>query len=148
MFWIGSIWRGLHVYIKGFFMYEETIKIMVLGAWNLIRRDWIQCHFTVYDVPELGRWQPDASLNTVPIPTYASSHGAFHYLYRDGIMILFKIMLYGIAWVQWIKYPDKMFLTAKEWSSPTVTEKYSKSCYNRRHDTIQSYYSISTQMAS
>ena len=31
-------------------------------------------------------------------------------------------MLHGIAYVQWIKYPDKIFLTAQEWSG--VLQKY------------------------
>ena len=37
-------------------------------------------------------------------------------------------MLYGIAYVYWIRYPDKIFLTSNEWSGVLqkyATEKYS-----------------------
>ena len=49
-------------------MYMETIKSMVFRELNIIRCHWIQYHFTVHNIPELGQQQHDASLVVVQIP--------------------------------------------------------------------------------
>ena len=52
---IRSIWRWLHIYMKGFFMYKETIKSMVFMEWNIIRCNKTQYHFTVHNIHESGQ---------------------------------------------------------------------------------------------
>ena len=97
-------------------------KDMFFREWNIIRCNWIQYHFTVHNILELADSSPMLAWRWCRFPP---SHGTFHYF--TGMAYSNKcwqrsIMLYGIAQVKWIKYPDKIFLTAKEWG--VVLQQY------------------------
>ena len=99
-------------------MYKETIKGMVFREWNIL--DTTESN-TILQSIIYQNWADSSPMPAWIWCQFPPSHGTFRYLYRDGIM------LYGIVRVQWMKYPDKIFLNAEEWSGVLqqyVTEKY------------------------